>query len=49
MNHQTKCVICEIVAQKIPAWIVYKNTEIICFIPKTLEAYGHTVIAPKAH
>jgi histidine triad (HIT) family protein len=49
MNHQRKCVICDIVTGKIPAWIVYQNEEIICFFPKTLEAYGHTLIAPKAH
>jgi histidine triad (HIT) family protein len=49
MNHQTNCVICDIVAGKIPAWIVYENAEIIGFLPKTLEAYGHTLIAPKVH
>lgn len=49
MNPQTKCVICEIVAEKIPAWIVYQNAACICFLPKTLDAYGHTLIAPKVH
>lgn len=43
------CTICDIVADRTPAWIVYQDTDVICFLPKTLEAYGHTVIAPKAH
>ena len=45
----TNCVICEIVAGEIPSWIVYQDAEVICFLPKTLEAYGHTLVAPKAH
>jgi histidine triad (HIT) family protein len=44
-----KCVICDIVAGKISSWIVYQHADVICFLPKTLEAYGHTLIAPKAH
>ncbi|MDY7079786.1 MAG: HIT domain-containing protein [Chloroflexota bacterium] len=45
----TNCVICEIVAGSIPSWIVYQDTEVICFLPKMPEAYGHTIIAPKVH
>nr|MBE9193735.1 HIT domain-containing protein [Gloeocapsopsis crepidinum LEGE 06123] len=45
----TKCIICDIVAGKIQSWVVYQNADVICFLPKTLEAYGHTLIAPKAH
>ena len=44
-----RCTICEIVADRTPSWIVYQDTDVICFLPKTLEAYGHTVIALKAH
>jgi len=43
------CVICDIVAKRIPSWIVYQDAEVICFLPKSLEAYGHTIIAPKNH
>jgi histidine triad (HIT) family protein len=46
---QDRCVICNIVAGKIPAWIVYRDADVICFLPKTLEAYGHTLIASKEH
>jgi histidine triad (HIT) family protein len=41
------CVICDILAKKIPSSIVYQDADVICFLPKTLEAYGHTIIAPK--
>ncbi len=44
-----RCTICEIVADRIPTWVVYQDADVICFLPKTLEANGHTVIAPKAH
>lgn len=43
------CVFCDIVAAKIPSWIVYENKQVICFLPNKLEVYGHTLIAPKAH
>lgn len=43
------CPICEIAAGRIPTRVVYQDADVICFLPKTLEAYGHTVIAPKAH
>ncbi|MGE5261852.1 MAG: HIT family protein [Acidobacteriota bacterium] len=43
------CVICEIVAGRLPSWVIYQDSNVICFLPKTLEAYGQTVIAPKAH
>jgi histidine triad (HIT) family protein len=46
---QDRCVICDIVAGKISAWIVDRDADLICFLPKTLEAYGHTLIAPKEH
>lgn len=44
-----KCTICDIVTGRIPSWVVYQDADVICFLPKTLEAYGHTVIAPKVH
>jgi len=43
------CVICKIVAGTIFSWVVYQDAEVICFLPKTLQAYGHTVVASKAH
>ena len=43
------CIFCDIINNKIPSWIVYQDKEVICFLPKSPEAYGHTIIAPKQH
>jgi histidine triad (HIT) family protein len=43
------CIICEIVAGRVSSWVIYQDNDVICFLPRTLEAYGHTVIAPKSH
>lgn len=45
----TNCVICAIVAGSIPAWVVYRDADVICFLPKVMNAYGHTLIAPTTH
>jgi histidine triad (HIT) family protein len=45
----TSCVISQIVQNQIPAWIIYQDAQIICFLPKEIEVYGHTILAPKAH
>jgi histidine triad (HIT) family protein len=44
-----ECVICKIISGAIPSWIVYRDTQAVCFLPKEVEAYGHTVIAPIQH
>ena len=43
------CKFCQIINRKIPSWIVYENEKVICFLPKKLEVYGHTLIVPKQH
>jgi len=43
------CVICKIAAGEIPALVVYEDAEVLGFLPLVMDAYGHTVIAPKAH
>lgn len=43
------CVICDLVAGNTPSWVTYETENVICFLPLELNAYGHTVIAPKAH
>jgi len=43
------CVICDLTAERLPRWIVYETENLICFLPLEMNAYGHTVIAPKAH
>lgn len=43
------CVFCDVVQKKIPSYLVYENTDVICFFPTKMEAYGHTIVAPKKH
>ncbi len=43
------CVICDLAAGRIPRWVVHETENVICFLPLELNAYGHTIIAPKAH
>ncbi len=43
------CTFCEIVSGRLPAAVVYENDSIICFLPKEIEVYGHTVVAPREH
>ena len=43
------CVICQLVAQELPSWVVYEDENVICFLPLEVEAFGHTVVAPRAH
>ncbi len=43
------CVFCDIIEKKIPSNVVFETANIICFLPSKMEAYGHTIIAPKKH
>ncbi len=43
------CVICQLVRRELPSWVVYEDEHVLCFLPLEVEAFGHTVIAPKAH
>ena len=43
------CVICKLVKHQLPSWVVYEDENVLCFLPLEVEAFGHTVIAPKAH
>ena len=43
------CVICNLAAGNIPCWVVHETETVICFLPLELNAYGHTVVAPKRH
>lgn len=45
----TDCVICALAADRLPCWVVFESESVFCFLPLDLNAYGHTVIAPKAH
>lgn len=43
------CVFCKLTKGELPAWVVYENENVVCFLPQEVEAYGHTIIAPKSH
>ncbi|OIP85052.1 hypothetical protein AUK04_01665 [Candidatus Roizmanbacteria bacterium CG2_30_33_16] len=43
------CIFCQIVNRKAPARIIYENENVICFLPKKVEVYGHTLVVPKKH
>jgi len=43
------CIFCQIVDRKAPAKIIYENENVICFLPKKPEVYGHTLVVPKKH
>jgi len=43
------CIFCKIIKEKKLASIIYENDKVICFLPKKLEVYGHTLIVPKKH
>ena len=43
------CKFCQIADKKAPAKIIYENENVICFLPKEVEVYGHTLIVPKKH
>jgi histidine triad (HIT) family protein len=43
------CIFCKIIKGKEPARIVYEDKDVICFLPKTIQVYGHTLIVPKKH
>jgi hypothetical protein len=43
------CVFCKIIRGKEPARIVYEDKDVICFLPTTIQVYGHTLVVPKKH
>lgn len=43
------CIFCQIVRGEKPAKIIYENENVLCFLPKEIGVYGHTLIVPKQH
>jgi histidine triad (HIT) family protein len=43
------CKFYQIANKKAATKIIYENNNIVCFLPKEIEVYGHTLIAPKKH
>jgi len=44
-----KCIFCQIANKQKPAMVVYETDKVLCFLPKKIEVYGHTLIIPKKH
>ena len=43
------CIFCEIVAKKLPAYIVAENEYALALLPKEMESFAHTLVIPKQH
>ena len=43
------CIFCKIINKEVPADIIYEDDNVICFLPKDIEIYGHTLVVPKKH
>lgn len=43
------CIFCKIIRGEEPARVIYENEDVICFLPKTIQVYGHTLVIPKKH
>lgn len=44
-----ECLFCQIVAEEIPARIVYEDDETLAFLDANPLAHGHTLVIPKSH
>ncbi len=49
MQDMSDCVFCDIVNKQAPALVVYETEAVLCFLPRKLQVYGHTLIIPKEH
>ncbi len=45
----TKCVFCDIVARRAPAWIVYEDSTTVAFLDIFPFTRGHLLVIPKRH
>jgi len=43
------CIFCQIAKREASAEIIYEEPRVICFLPKEIEVYGHTLVVPKQH
>ncbi len=44
-----ECVFCKVCAQELTAKIIYQDKILSCFLPRTMEVYGHLLIVPNKH
>src|SRR3989339_584116 len=47
--NMNNCIFCQIARGEKTANIIYADENAICFLPKKIEVYGHTLIVPKQH
>ena len=45
----SNCIFCDIIAKKLPAYLVAENQYAIAILPKKMESFAHTLIVPKKH
>lgn len=45
----TACPFCAIIDGTAPSWIIHRTDQVICFLPRRCEVYGHTIIATTEH
>lgn len=45
----SNCIFCDIIAKKLPAYLVAENEYAIAILPKKMESFAHTLIVPKKH
>ncbi len=43
------CIFCQIVRGEKEVKVIFENENVLCFLPKEIEVYGHTLIATKQH
>jgi histidine triad (HIT) family protein len=43
------CIFCQIVARKLPAYVVFEDVDYIAFLDKSPLSEGHTLVSPKKH
>ena len=43
------CIFCKIINKEIPAYTLYENDDVLCFLDISQATKGHTLIVPKRH
>ena len=49
MAHDSSCIFCKIVAQEIPATLVYESESLVAFLDVAPLADGHVLLIPREH
>ena len=43
------CIFCKIINKEIPAYTLYENDDVLCFLDISQATKGHTLVVPKRH